>query len=102
MKLSEEEHPHLFHAALVSVGRLGIILDVTLRIDPQPVLARTRENLSPEEGVARMMAIQTKYAEAKKKGDASHINRVLKDIGDILVRATPAFRSPAPGRVLTT
>lgn len=93
MKLSEEQHPHLFRAALVSVGRLGIILDVTLRIQAQPVLARTREDLCPKEGVERMMAIQTLYAEAKKRGGV-HVKKALEKIGDTLVGPRPHIPFP--------
>jgi FAD/FMN-containing dehydrogenase len=32
LELSPDAHPHLFKAARVSVGRLGIILEVTLKV----------------------------------------------------------------------
>eukprot|EP00884_Botryococcus_braunii_P016761 jgi/Botrbrau1/3769/Bobra.0183s0004.1 len=84
IKLTEKEQPHLFHAAVVSVGRLGIIVDATFSIVPQPVLARSRQDVSPEEGLQRMQAIQDTYAAAKKTGDPSLIQKAMQQIGDVL------------------
>lgn len=69
----------------MSVGRLGILVDVTLAMKPQPVLVRTRQDVAPDVALKRMEEIQQIYAAAKQTGDPSRIEKAMQQIGSILV-----------------
>jgi hypothetical protein len=84
--LSEERTPHLYRAASVSVGRLGIIIDVTIRMLPQLIYRRTRDDVWPKTGVAVMRSIQEGYKAAKATGDPAKIKASLDVINSTLVR----------------
>ncbi|KAK9807747.1 hypothetical protein WJX72_007930 [[Myrmecia] bisecta] len=83
--ITHEANPHLFRALRVAVGRLGIITKVTFKIVPQPTIKRKRLELTPQQAVAKMLALQEAYKAALKSGSEDQISKVLQQVKGFLV-----------------
>eukprot|EP00873_Tetraselmis_striata_P012175 jgi/Tetstr1/432439/TSEL_021815.t1 len=59
--ITPESHPQLMKAFRVSVGRLGVIVEVKLRIRPEVPVKRTNVWMRPSSFIARMMEVQDQY-----------------------------------------
>lgn len=67
--ITREGHPHLFRAVHCSVGRLGIITRLELRIITNTVLKRTKKDVSVEDWLDMLMKMQNGYNAARATGD---------------------------------
>eukprot|EP00879_Flechtneria_rotunda_P031001 GHRR01033806.1.p1 GENE.GHRR01033806.1~~GHRR01033806.1.p1 ORF type:complete len:134 (-),score=30.67 GHRR01033806.1:288-689(-) len=61
---------HLWQAAGISVGRLGIILDLTISIVKNLPVKRDKQDISPNEFVASIGQLQQNYNAAVGAGNA--------------------------------
>ena len=61
LDISAESDPHLFKAAGVSVGRLGILMDLTLRIVPDRLVERVTEDMDLLTFAEQVKAVQDAY-----------------------------------------
>lgn len=64
LDVSPASHPHHFRALGVSVGRLGIITDLTLRIRPQAMITRRVDTISSETFTRQLERVQSNYVAA--------------------------------------
>ena len=87
--LSPESHPHLFNAAAVSVGRLGIILDLTLKIVPDRQVQRITQDMDLLEFATEVKEVQDAYNAAMTAGNATGAAQALEEL-----EATQAFWHP--------
>ena len=78
--LSPETYPHLFNAAAVSVGRLGVILDVTLKIVPDKQVERIRTEIDLLEFATDVKKVQDAYNAAMGAGDVAGAAQVLEEL----------------------
>jgi hypothetical protein len=62
--ITPTSHPHLWKAAAVSVGRLGIILDVTISIVKNTPVRRSTVDISTEEFVTSVQRLQEDFKAA--------------------------------------
>jgi FAD/FMN-containing dehydrogenase len=74
---SPEENPHLWKALGVSVGRLGVIVEVTLRIVPAEDVTRTSHQTTYNEYVDQLFTVQEAYKAALEKNDTEAITAAL-------------------------
>ena len=63
--------PALFNALRASLGRLGIIVDVTLRIVPNTLVTRRNEDITPDAFVAEMQRVQDIVRACEKRRDGA-------------------------------
>ncbi|RMZ54692.1 hypothetical protein APUTEX25_003070 [Auxenochlorella protothecoides] len=75
--LTRESHPHLWRAAGVSVGRLGVITELTLAIVPQQAVTRSLETTQFANFTAQMLEVQEDYVAARESGDEDAIKAAL-------------------------
>jgi hypothetical protein len=68
--LTPASHPHLWRAAAVSVGRLGVIVDITLRIVRNEAVRRSRSELSVSDWVEAMGVLAANYSAVRSAGHA--------------------------------
>jgi hypothetical protein len=87
--LSPDSHPHLFNAAAVSVGRLGIIIDLTLKIVPDRQVERLNKDMDLFQFATEVNAVQNAYNAAMAAGNATGAALVLEEL-----EATQAFWHP--------
>ncbi|KAI8108600.1 hypothetical protein M9434_006624 [Picochlorum sp. BPE23] len=92
--ISPEDNPHLFKAAGVSIGRLGVITDITLKIKPQEQVQRTSEDLTFSEFATVIQSVQNDYNDAIEAGDDQAIREALFKVDE-----TQAFWHVQPGVV---
>lgn len=69
INLTPENNPHLFKAAAVSVGRLGIITDITFKIIPQRSVKRELQDINITKFASEVKAVQDEFNSAKANGD---------------------------------
>ena len=73
--------PHRLRCLLqVSVGRLGVITRVTLRVVPHGLIKRTRVDLSPETFAEHLLALEAKHVSALAAGDAGGVAHVTRQL----------------------
>eukprot|EP00889_Picochlorum_renovo_P008862 jgi/Picre1/35892/NNA_003350.t1 len=89
-----QDNPHLFKAAGVSIGRLGVITDITLKIKPQEQVQRTSEDLTFSEFATVIQSVQNDYNDAIEAGDDQAIREALFKVDE-----TQAFWHVQPGVV---
>ena len=95
--LSPGSHPHLFNAAAVSVGRLGIILDLTLKIVPDRLVERVNQDMNLLEFATDVKEVQDAYNAAMATGNATGAALALEEL-----EATQAFWHPIANLVWRT
>ena len=81
--ISPESNPHLFKAAGVSVGRLGVITDITMKIKPQQAVKRSLDDIEIAQFVDEIERIQNQYIAAKEAGDLEGAKRVLAQLDEV-------------------
>jgi FAD/FMN-containing dehydrogenase len=74
---SPADNPYLWKALGVSVGRLGVITEVTLRIVPAEDVTRTSQKLTFDGYVDQLMEFQQVYQAALKTNDSEAITAAL-------------------------
>lgn len=82
---SPEENPHLWRALGVSVGRLGVIIEVTLRIVPATPVTRTSRNITFDQFVGEVYKVQEEYKAAKAKKDTEGMKAALAPLDEAAV-----------------
>eukprot|EP00245_Coleochaete_scutata_P003915 TRINITY_DN1598_c0_g2_i1.p1 TRINITY_DN1598_c0_g2~~TRINITY_DN1598_c0_g2_i1.p1 ORF type:complete len:684 (+),score=86.02 TRINITY_DN1598_c0_g2_i1:83-2053(+) len=84
---SRKEHPHLMRALRTNVGQLGVVTKLTLEIIPQPMLKRSRDEITAATAVARMKKLSDAYRLAKAKYPKVTLSEVVESVGfkDFLV-----------------
>jgi FAD/FMN-containing dehydrogenase len=82
VELTPDSNPHLWKAMGVSVGRLGIITELTLRIVPQSAIQRSLADISFNEWTDQVLAVQQNYTAAKADGDVEGMAAALKPLDD--------------------
>ncbi len=85
-------HGHLWQAARVSVGRLGVITSLTFKIVPNEKVLRTRRFFNYN-GFQKMLdKLQADYAAAKATGSAEQMWKALQawDETQVCVRSRKA------------
>ena len=84
---SPEETLHLWRALGVAVGRLGVIVEVTLRIVPATPVTRIGRNMTFDEFVDELFVVQENYKVAKAKNDTEGMKVALAPIDEAEVSA---------------
>ena len=79
---SPADNPHLWKALGVSVGRLGVITEVTLRIVPAEDIVRTSQELTFSQYVDQLVEAQDAYKAALSKNDSAAITAALAMIDE--------------------
>jgi len=74
---SPSDNPHLWKALGVSVGRLGVITEVTLRIVPAEDVTRTSHKITLHEYVEELFEAQEAYKSALQSNDPEAITAAL-------------------------
>jgi len=74
---SPSDNPHLWKALGVSVGRLGVITEVTLRIVPDEDVTRTSQKLTYNEYIEQLFEAQEAYKSALQSNDPEEITAAL-------------------------
>jgi FAD/FMN-containing dehydrogenase len=87
--ISPKSHPHLFNAAGVSVGRLGVVLDVTFNIVPDRLIAREVEDITLLEFSNTIKNVQDAYNAAISAGNDTGAGMALASL-----ESTQAFWHP--------
>jgi FAD/FMN-containing dehydrogenase len=64
----------LFNALRANLGRLGIVVDVTLRVVPNTLVTRRNENLSPDDFVADMQRVQDIVRACEKRHGKENVD----------------------------
>lgn len=81
---SPDENPHLWRALGVSVGRLGVITEVTLRIVPATPVTRTSRKVKFDQFVDELFEIQEEYKSDKTKNDTDGMKTALAPLDEAL------------------
>jgi hypothetical protein len=61
----ENTEPHVFRAARTNLGRLGVVVDVTMRIVRNHPVRKTSFDLTPEAFVRKVEKASAKFAECE-------------------------------------
>jgi hypothetical protein len=78
-RITPESHPHLFRALGVSVGRLGLLLQLSFHIVPNKNVARSKQDIKPDAFVEAMQQLQKDYTAATTAG-ATATSRKMWDV----------------------
>jgi FAD binding domain/D-arabinono-1,4-lactone oxidase len=92
LNISPEDDVHLWRAFGVSVGRLGVITELTMRIKPQQAVRRSLQELDYEEFAAQIKKVQEEYKTARASGDQDAQKRALAQIDETQALWHPALR----------
>ena len=82
LSISPKDNVHLWRALAVSVGRLGVIVEVTLRIRPQMAVTRSLQELDFEDFAARVKSVQDEYKAAKANNDEDGQRKALAQLDE--------------------
>lgn len=77
-----EENLHLWRALGVSIGRLGIITELTMRIKPQQPVQRKLQNLNFQEFANQVKGTQDAYNAAVASGNDNAIKAALFQVDE--------------------
>lgn len=77
LTLTPESHPHLWKAAAVSIGRLGVITEVTLRIVPQKAVVKEVDTIDIGNFTAAMLEVEAAYNAAVAANDEEAVREAL-------------------------
>ena len=83
---SPTENPHLWRALAVSVGRLGMIVEVTMRIVPATPITRTARKMQFDQFLGELFEVQEAYKASKAANDIEGMDAVLSTIDETEVR----------------
>ncbi|KAL4431088.1 hypothetical protein ABPG75_006344 [Micractinium tetrahymenae] len=82
VEFTPEKNPHLFRAAGVGVGRLGVTTEITLKIKPQLPVTRSLLQPSFRDFATAIKTVQDAYTAAKKAGDTEAMKRALFQVDE--------------------
>ncbi|WIA21698.1 hypothetical protein OEZ85_000865 [Tetradesmus obliquus] len=94
--ITPSSDPHLWRAASVSAGRLGIILDVTISIVKNTAVRRSKEDISTEEFVTSLQRLQEDYKAAAGPAVAASSGAANQDGGNATAAAAGGLGSISP------
>lgn len=77
----------------VSVGRLGIITQLTLKIVPQHAVQRAEQDMTASKFADQVKQVQDAYLQAKQTGSASAIWTALHSLNETQVLLVISFAS---------
>jgi FAD/FMN-containing dehydrogenase len=80
-----EKHPHLFSALRVSVGRLGVITRLRINVSAQQPVDRRLQEMTFEEFVDQIEAVQEAYRDAVKAGSLPAVLQALASLDETQV-----------------
>ncbi|KAL4438020.1 hypothetical protein ABPG77_004241 [Micractinium sp. CCAP 211/92] len=80
-----KSHPHLFRALGVSVGRLGVVTELTLKIKPQMAVPKSLQQLTFAQFAGQIKSSQDKYNAAKARGNVEGMKQVLFEVDETQV-----------------
>ena len=72
--------PHIFRAMAVSVGRLGIMLEVSMRIVPNKTVRREKHDINTDAFASAVQKLQQQYIAARGNGTNGPISRAVWDV----------------------
>jgi hypothetical protein len=72
--------PHTFRAMAVSVGRLGIMLEVSMRIVPNKAVRREKQDMTTEGFASAVQKLQEQYIAAKANGTNGPSSRAVWEV----------------------
>lgn len=108
--LTPESYPHLWKAAAVSIGRLGVITEVTLRIVPQLTVVKELETINTANFTQALLEVQDAYNAAVESNDKDAIQQALYALdetqlfwflpGDLVWRIDYSYEGKDPGDVI--
>lgn len=78
----------------VSVGRLGIITQLTLKIVPQQSVQRVEQDMTVAKFADQVKQVQDAYVQAKQTGSASAIWAALHSLNETQVTAARHLCGP--------
>ncbi|PSC73742.1 L-gulonolactone oxidase [Micractinium conductrix] len=82
LELSPDSNRHLYLAAGASVGRLGVLTEVTISIVPQQNITRTNQEMSFQEFAQQIKDVQDAYNAAKAAGDEEAMKAALYQLDE--------------------
>ncbi|KAK9839103.1 hypothetical protein WJX74_009638 [Apatococcus lobatus] len=82
---TKASYPHLWKALQISVGRLGIITQLTLRIIPQQAVQRSQAQLSDAQFAQQIKLTQDAYTSALDGGNQSLVVAALAQLDETQV-----------------
>ena len=82
IEITPVKDPHLWKAAGVSVGRLGIITEITFKIVPQRAVKRDLQDISYNEFAAQIKLVEDAYNQARAKNDVDGMKFALSQIDE--------------------
>lgn len=78
----------------VSVGRLGIITQLTLKIVPQQAVQRAEQDMTASKFADQVKQVQDAYLQAKQTGSASAIWTALHSLNETQVLLVISLQAP--------
>ncbi|PSC73887.1 L-gulonolactone oxidase [Micractinium conductrix] len=97
LELTPNSNRHLFMAAGASVGRLGVIVEVTMAITPQKAVRRTTREMTYRDFAEQIKRVQDAYAFSRARGDRNGMRAALSQLDE-----THAFLALPSATVLRT
>eukprot|EP01023_Acetabularia_acetabulum_P065410 TRINITY_DN8655_c0_g1_i3.p1 TRINITY_DN8655_c0_g1~~TRINITY_DN8655_c0_g1_i3.p1 ORF type:complete len:582 (+),score=94.72 TRINITY_DN8655_c0_g1_i3:131-1876(+) len=82
ISISRSENEHLWKAAMVSVGRLGIITELNFKIVQQKSVQRRLEDISIVELIEKLRTFEMEYKLAQQTGDETKVWDVIKQFDE--------------------
>jgi hypothetical protein len=92
LNITPDEDIHLWRALGVSVGRLGVITELTMRIKPQQAVRRSLQELNYEEFAVQIKNVQEEFNTAKAAGNIDGQRRALAALDETNALWHPALR----------
>ncbi len=89
VEITEASHPHLMRAMRVNLGRLGIVTQLTMQIEPQSAVRRTLEELTWVQYIARLKQVQSEYKSAVARGSLEAVKAALAPVWDTQIQWFP-------------
>jgi FAD/FMN-containing dehydrogenase len=83
VNITPEGYPHLFKAAGVSIGRLGVITDLTMKIKPQQAVTRSLADIEISQFVDELKRVEDQYNAAMAQGDEEAAKLVLAQLDEV-------------------
>jgi hypothetical protein len=80
LDLEPKSQPHLFNAARAHVGRLGVTLEISMKIVPQQLVLRRRSDVQFNDFVEQMRELQRQYNKARAAEDGGEQKGAVWDV----------------------
>ncbi|EFN57507.1 hypothetical protein CHLNCDRAFT_143085 [Chlorella variabilis] len=75
-------NPHLFRALATSVGRLGVVTELVMRIRPQMAVTKSLQEINFKQLAQQIKGSQDKYVAARKAGSVDDMKRALFEVDE--------------------